>query len=50
MVGYNRNGYRLWNPKGNNTIISKDLTFDETNILFLEEMSQQNEILHKRMK
>ena len=29
MIGYARNGYKLWSPKTNKIIISRDVTFDE---------------------
>lgn len=34
MVGYASNGYRLWNPKTNEIILSRDTTFDENNFKF----------------
>lgn len=30
MVGYAGSGYRLWNPENNNVVISRDVSFDES--------------------
>lgn len=37
IMGCNRKGCRIWDPKGNNIIIQRDLIFGETNILLQEE-------------
>ncbi|KAJ8969866.1 hypothetical protein NQ314_001550 [Rhamnusium bicolor] len=33
MVGYRTNGYRLWNPATDEIIVSRDVRFDETDIV-----------------
>lgn len=35
MVGYAPNGYRLWNPKENKIVISRDVRFDEEDIKYI---------------
>lgn len=36
MVGYSRTGYNLWDPKNNKIIVSRDVRFDEDNIIYNE--------------
>lgn len=36
MVGYSRTGYNLWDPKNNEIIISRDVRFDENDIIYKE--------------
>lgn len=31
MIGYANNGYKLWNPKTDEIIVSRDVRFDENN-------------------
>ena len=51
MVGYGKNGYRLWVPKTSEIIISRDVTFDEININYtsqkaLEDIPQMYSIIY----
>ena len=34
MVGYGRNGYRLWDPLTDEIIKSRDVQFDETDFYY----------------
>ena len=34
MIGYAKNGYRLWIPKTKNILISRDVEFDESNYIY----------------
>lgn len=36
MVGYNGNGYRLWDPVEDRIVVSRDVAFDESNIVYRE--------------
>ena len=33
-VGYAGAGYRVWDPKSNTVVVSRDITFDETNYMY----------------
>lgn len=40
FVGYGANGYRLWDSKNNDIIVSRDVRFDETKTKYKEEMNK----------
>lgn len=42
MVGYAKNGYRLWVPKTSEIIISRDVTFDEININYTSQKALED--------
>lgn len=37
MVGYSRTGYNLWDPKANKLFVSRDVRFDENNLVYNED-------------
>lgn len=41
MIGYSGAGYRLWNPKNDEIVISRDVTFDENNFKYVPECHEQ---------
>ncbi|BES99547.1 Hypothetical protein2 [Nesidiocoris tenuis] len=41
MVGYSGAGYRLWDPELNEIIISRDVTFDEKNFKFKQDLNEE---------
>lgn len=43
MVAYSGAGYRLWDPRNNEIVISRDVRFDETNYNFKEEKEEKND-------
>ncbi|CAH2108821.1 unnamed protein product [Euphydryas editha] len=48
FVGYQNNGYRLWDPESNKIIVSRDVRFDETQIQYKEQKNESSDenILH----
>ncbi|KAG7302945.1 hypothetical protein JYU34_012939 [Plutella xylostella] len=42
MVGYAPTGYRLWDPETNKIIISRDVRFDESDIIYQEKKQDNN--------
>lgn len=55
MVGYNINGYTLWDPNTDKIIVSRDVRFDESKISYencknkicIQEVNNENIIQHK---
>uniref|UniRef100_V5GKN0 Copia protein n=1 Tax=Anoplophora glabripennis TaxID=217634 RepID=V5GKN0_ANOGL len=41
MVGYSGGGYRVWNDKKHEVIISRDVVFDENNVKYVEESREE---------
>ncbi|KAI8435899.1 hypothetical protein MSG28_004091 [Choristoneura fumiferana] len=43
MIGYASNGYRLWDPKADLILISRDVRFDENDFVYEKNIKEQND-------